>query len=202
MSALGPSFTARMPRSLRQSGFLGATVTVVLTGDLVGLVGAKGGDRPVPIGQIAGLRAGFGQTKHGLHPELRLFLTDGSTLRLDPMADPGDAAAARRSYPDFVRSLAARLAGAGRLAGIEIGVGRGWTAVFTALLALPALAMVTIAAWVWLDPPRDVVERWIARGFTSLLALLLVAFVAWFWRAQWPRHVADLAALEAGLPRR
>jgi hypothetical protein len=202
MSALGPSFTARMPRSLRQSGFHGATVTVVLTGDLVGLVGAEGGDRPLPIGHIAGLRAGFAQSGRGLHPELRLFLTDGGMLRLDPMADPGDAAAARRSYPDFVRSLAARLAGAGRLAGIEVGIDRGWTAIFTALLALPALAMATIAAWVWLDPPHNLVERWIARAFTSLLALLLVAFVAWFWRAQWPRSIADLAALEAGLPRR
>lgn len=202
MSALGPSFTARMPRSLRQSGFRGATVTVVLTGDLVGLVGAEAGDRPVPLDHVAGLRAGFVQTTRGQYPELRLFFTDASTLRLEPMADPGDAAAARRSYPDFVRSLAARLAGAGRLAGVEVGVDRAWTVVFTALLALPAAAMVTLAAWTWLDPPYATIERGIARGFTSLLALLFVAFVVWFWRSQWPRRVADLTALDAGLPRR
>lgn len=201
MSALGPSFTARMPRSLRQSGFHGATVTVVLTGGVVGLVGAQGGDRPVPIDQIAGLRAGFAQSTRGLHPELRLFLADGGTLRLDPMADAGDAAAGRRSYPDFVRSLAAQLAAAGRLAGVETGIGRAWTAAFAALMALPAAAMVAVAAWVWLDPPLPDVERWIARGFTSLLALLLAAFVVWFVRAQWPRRVSDLAGLDAGLPR-
>jgi hypothetical protein len=202
MSALGPSFTASMPRSLRQSGFRGATVTVVLTGDLVGLVGAEGGDRPVPIDDISGLRAGFVQTTAGQYPELRLFLTDGSTLRLTPMADPGDSAAARRSYPDFVRGLAARLAGAGRLAGVEVGVDRAWTAFGTALIALPVAAMVTLAAWTWLDPPYAAIERWIARGFTSLLALVFVAFVLWFWRAYWPRRVTDLANLDAGLPRR
>ncbi len=202
MSALGPSFTAHMPPSLRQSGFRGATVTVVLTGDLVGLVGAEAGDRPVPLDHIAGLRAGFVQTTAGRYPELRLFLTDGGTLRFSPMADPGDAAAARRSYPDFVRSLAARLAGEGRLAGVEVGVDRGWTVVGTALIALPVVAMVTLAAWTWLDPPYAVAERWLARGFTSLLALLFVAFIVWFWRSCWPRRVADLAALDAGLPSR
>jgi hypothetical protein len=202
MSALGPSFTARMPRSLRQAGFRGRTVTVVLTPDLVGLVGAEGGDRPIPVGDIAGLRAGLVQTTYGHAPELRLFLASGETLRLDPMADPGDAAAARRSYPDFVRSLAQRLVATGRPVRIETGAGKPSTAVFTGLLAVPAAAMATLAAWTWHDPPYALVERWIARGFTSTLALVFVGFVYWFWRAQWPRRVADAAALEAGLPRR
>ncbi|BDG72481.1 hypothetical protein [Roseomonas fluvialis] len=202
MSALGPSFTARMPRSLRQAGFHGRTVTVVLTADLVGLVGAEGGDRPIPIRNIAGLRAGLGQTTYGHAPELRLFLASGETLRLDPVADPGDAAAARRSYPDFVRALAQRLVATGHPVRIETGVGKASTAIFTGLIALPAAAMAAIAAWTWHDPPHAVVERWIARGFTSTLALVFAGFVYWFWRAQWPRRVAHPAALEAGLPRR
>lgn len=201
MSVLCPAYTARLPRSLRRSGFRGATVTVVLADDAVTLAGAGGGARAIAIADIAGLRAGLVEAKFGPHPELRLRLAGGETLRLDPMPDRGDAAA-RRAYPDFVRGLAARLAGAGRLSGVETGVGRAGAAVFAALLALAATAMAGLAAWTWLDPPADEAERWIARGVTSLLALLLLALVAWFWRAQWPRPVTDLEDLEAVLPRR
>lgn len=194
MSRYGPSFFATNTRRLARLGLRGDTITVVLAGDVVGLIGAEGGDEPIPLGRIAGLRAGrlHGRESDAL-PELLLFLHgEAAPLRLRPSHDPADAAAALRSYPDFVRAVVAAL---GTGARIETGSGHLWAALSTALMALPAGGMLVVfATTVASDLPG--VERWIAPVFTGIFALGLSWLCWWWWRETWPRAVRDPSDLE------
>ena len=201
MSALGPSFIARMPRPLRRAGFRGRTITVVLTEDVVGLVGEEAGDRAIALTEITGLRAGLFRSRMGRFPELRLFLRGAPPLLLEPAVGAPDAAADRRSYPLFVRSLAARLSGRGDGARIETGMGWGWTLFRSGLVSLPVTAMIVVAAWTWLIPLPDA-ERWMARGFSGVFALFLAFILGWFWREHAPRRAGTLGDLDRVLPRR
>lgn len=201
MSRFGPSFTAANTRALRRRGLRGDTVVVVLTEEVLGLVGAEGGDAAIPFGQIAGLRAGFIQSRHGSGPELRVFLGDGTgMLHLVPARDRGDAAVASRSYPGLVRALAARLAASGRQDRIETGSGMLWAVFSTVLLCVPALAMSAVFAYTLLHPLPEF-ERWIARGVTGVAAIGLVALVPLYWRTTWPRRVRRPADLDRVLSR-
>jgi hypothetical protein len=194
MSRYGPSFIATNTRRLARRGLRGDTITVVLAGDVVGLIGAEGGDEPIPLGRIAGLRAGrlHGRENDAL-PELLLFLHgEAAPLRLRPSHDPADAAAALRSDPDFVRSVVAALGTAAR---IETGAGLVWAALSTALLALPAGGMLVVfATTVASDLPG--VARWIAPVFTGIFALGLSWLCWWWWRETWPRAVRNPSDLE------
>lgn len=196
MSRFGPSFTAATTRRLARQGFRGATLVVVLTDDVVGLVGAEGGDRPIPLAGITGLRAGLIRGKGGNAPELRLFVAgEADPVMLYPVKDAGDAAASRRDYAAFVRALAGRLAASGRAAMVEVGSGRLWACVSTTLLALPALAMVAVFVWT-VSASLPETERWIAPLVTGGAAAGLTALASWWWRAHWPRRVCDPCDLD------
>lgn len=133
-------------------------------------------------------------------PELRLYLQgEPQPLRLFPQRDPADVAAASRSYPQFVREVAARLASGGGFARIETGSGKVWAAISTVLVSLPAIGMVGVfASTVLLTLPHA--ERWIARSFTAIVAVAAIWLAAWWWREHWPRRVRRLTDLDRALP--
>jgi hypothetical protein len=195
VSRFGPSFTAASTRDLVRRGLRGGTVTVVLTGDLVGLVGADGGDLAVPIERIIGLRAGLIHGKPAIRPALRLAIAGEKPLHLFPVRDAADAAAARRSYPDFVRGLAARLAQSDRLDGIEIGSGAVWAVLSACLLAVPTLGMAVVFATTLFGTLPEA-EKWIARAVTGTATVGLLWLWAWWWRGHWPRRVRRLEDLD------
>jgi hypothetical protein len=147
------------------------------------------------VDSIAGLRAGL---VHGrlTRPELRIFIRgEAEPLHLHPVRDPADAAAGLRSYPQFVRGVAARLAASGRLAAIETGSGKGWAALSTTLLALPALAMALVfGSTLLMKLPAG--ERWIAPLVTGPAAIALAWLCAWWWREHWPRAVRRLPDID------
>lgn len=196
MSRYGPSFTAASTRQLARYSLMGDTVTVVLTGDVVGLVGASGGDRPIPLDKITGLRAGLIQGRPSTRSELRIYVEgEAEPLHLYPVQDRADAAAGLRSYSQFVQGLAARLVSAGKLAGLETGSGKVWAAISTALLVLPAIAMTAVFISTVIVTLPDA-ERWIARAITGTGAVGLLWLCIWWWRAHWPRRIRRLSDLD------